>query len=261
MSIQSFFSFLQQKIPAKPCPLIAFVGAGGKTSTVHALAQCFAQTGNRVLLATSTKTCIRDRLNQQENLLLSETATSWHETLEQAWHKQKIISVANHIAHEQGKVVGLAKEEITALAQAAVADIILCEADGAARKALKAPAPHEPVIPQDTDFCIGLIGLDILGKPLTEEHVHRAQLFSALTGLAMGEPLSFASLLRLAEHEQGLFKDCQHMPRAVLLNKFDTLALEEKTLVEWNTSLQAQAIPWWYGSLQQNTLHLLHDAK
>ncbi len=50
---------------------------------------------------------------------------------------------------------------------------MIIEADGARKLPIKAPAEHEPVIPEFVNTVITVIGLSGLGKPLTEEWVHR----------------------------------------------------------------------------------------
>ena len=45
-----------------------------------------------------------------------------------------------------------------------LADYVLVEADGAKRFPLKAPAAHEPVIPDETRLVIAVAGLSGVGK-------------------------------------------------------------------------------------------------
>ena len=64
---------------------------------------------------------------------------------------------------------------------------LLIEADGSHQKSLKAPAAYEPPIPEFTDAVVVVAGLSALGKPLTDEHVHRAEIFSQLSGLPINQ--------------------------------------------------------------------------
>ena len=97
-----------------------------------------------------------------------------------------------------------------------MADYFLVEADGAAGRPVKAPAPHEPVIPLSTTDLIGVIGIDALGLSLQEENVFRSQIFSRLTGLNLGEKVGVEALAFLICHPEGLFKGvppgcCRHL--------------------------------------------------
>jgi molybdenum cofactor cytidylyltransferase len=48
---------------------------------------------------------------------------------------------------------------------------------------LKVPADHEPVIPAFVDLVVTTAGLDVIGKPLTSEYCHRAELAKSLLGI------------------------------------------------------------------------------
>ena len=53
--------------------------------------------------------------------------------------------------------------------------LIAIEGDGSRRRPVKAPAPHEPVIPDCTTHLVAVAGLDGLGLPLDEPYVHRPE--------------------------------------------------------------------------------------
>jgi probable selenium-dependent hydroxylase accessory protein YqeC len=80
---------------------------------------------------------------------------------------------------------------------------LLIEADGSRQKPLKAPAEHEPPIPDFSDVVIYVAGLSALGKPLHEDHVHRAEQFSQLSGLPLGVPITPQAILTALTHPQG----------------------------------------------------------
>ncbi len=84
---------------------------------------------------------------------------------------------------------------------------LLYEADGASRRHIKAPAAHEPVISPLTDICVYVIGLDTIGQIMSEESVHRPELFSAVTGRPPGEPIQTEDLISLAVHPNGGLKN------------------------------------------------------
>lgn len=100
---------------------------------------------------------------------------------------------------------------------------LLIEADGSRQKPLKAPAEHEPPIPAFAEIVVHVSGLSALGKPLNEENIHRAKIFSALTGLAIGETIAPQTLLKYLTHPQGALKNIpQNAKRIALLNQAET---------------------------------------
>ncbi len=102
---------------------------------------------------------------------------------------------------------------------------IIVEADGAARKPLKAPAFHEPVIPHSTDWLVGVIGLNSVRKPLSDEWVFRPDLYAEITGLAPGDPVTEASIAASITHDQGIMKGCPAgAARIAFLNMADNPA-------------------------------------
>lgn len=100
---------------------------------------------------------------------------------------------------------------------------LLIEADGARGRPLKAPAAHEPAIPDFVDTVVVVAGLGGLGQPLTDEFVHRPHLFSTLSGLPLNEPVTPEALLRVLTHPEGGLKNIPpHARRVALLNQADT---------------------------------------
>ncbi len=104
---------------------------------------------------------------------------------------------------------------------------LLIESDGSRRKSLKAPTEHEPAIPEFSDTVIVVAGLSALGKPLNDEHVHRAEIFSELSGLPINQPITPDTITRVLTHPQGGLKNIPITARRViLLNQADTPELQ-----------------------------------
>lgn len=55
---------------------------------------------------------------------------------------------------------------------------LLIEADGSRRHPVKAPAEHEPPIPDFVDTVVVTVGLSALGQPCTTDWVHRPEICS-----------------------------------------------------------------------------------
>ena len=104
---------------------------------------------------------------------------------------------------------------------------ILIEADGSRLHPLKAPADHEPPIPEFVETVVVVAGLSGLGKPLTEEFAHRPEIFARLSDLAIGETITPESLVRVLTHPEGGLKNIpEKARRVVLLNQADTPELQ-----------------------------------
>ncbi|WP_319542159.1 selenium cofactor biosynthesis protein YqeC, partial [uncultured Pseudodesulfovibrio sp.] len=140
-----------------------------------------------------------------------------------------------------------------------IADTILVEADGAARKPLKAPAKHEPVIPIMSELCVGIMGLDAMNQILSEQIVHRSDIFSNMTGATLGDEITPAHMLRMAVNPGGMFKGCPpSCERKVLLNKVDIAdgqAKVDRFITELTKNDTPPAISWFAGSCRQQTMH------
>jgi probable selenium-dependent hydroxylase accessory protein YqeC len=230
--------------------LIAFTGAGGKTSLIRWLASHFQLKSQRVIITTTTKIFPFPG----EKVLLQDDGPDFMGRIRHAFGQSSCITLARKFDPVSGKLIGLDKETVTLLHKAGMADMILVEADGAARKPLKAPAEHEPVIPAGTDLCIAVMGLDAAYRPLIESRVHRHQKFSRITGLTVGGDVTPVHMTRIAMASQGLFKGCSpECELRVFLNKTDIpggLALVDEFQYTLSTIEQPGNIGWFAGSIR-----------
>ncbi|MBU4277900.1 MAG: putative selenium-dependent hydroxylase accessory protein YqeC [Proteobacteria bacterium] len=194
--------------------LVSLVGAGGKTSLLEALASEQAADGKAVLATTTTQ------VFRPSGAVLIEPHEDWlPERIERLLTPGACLTVASESSLVEGraKLKGLAPPSVDWLWEAAVAPLILVEADGARRMPLKAPRTHEPVIPMTTTVLVGVLGLAGVGQPVDEEHVLGAAEFCAVTGAAPGQPVEPAHLAALATHPKGLFKKAPARIRKVLV--------------------------------------------
>ena len=120
------------------------------------------------------------------------------------------------------KILGFSGKTVDQLWKSGRFDWIIVEADGAKRKPLKACNAAEPVIPNCTEHLILVAGLDALGHPLCEDHVHRALIFSQNSGLSLGTPLDTMHMARgLAVEMQKIDLVHPGALKYVVLNKAD----------------------------------------
>ncbi len=208
---------------SKPVRL-AFVGAGGKTTALFALAR---QLSRPVWVTGSThfatwQASLADHHIHLFNLCELEEI--------RARSLDEVLLITGSEKAE-GRLSGLDKDLLNALHRLAVEKQVhlLIEADGSRQKPLKAPAVHEPALPTFVDIVVVVVGLSGLGKPLCQEWVHRPEIFSRLSGLSLGETISLQSVAKVLKHPQGGLKNIPDGARKVaLLNQADTLDLQEQ---------------------------------
>ncbi|MBG0791339.1 MAG: putative selenium-dependent hydroxylase accessory protein YqeC [Desulfovibrionaceae bacterium] len=198
--------------------LISFTGAGGKTTLIQWFAEIALAAKRRVVVTSTTKIFPPSG----ERLVLEADGPGFMARAGEALSASPLVVVACRFDHAGGKLIGLRPETVTALHDSGMADVILVEADGAARKPLKAPNDTEPVIPRGTDLCVAVMGLDAAYRPLDEATVHRHEIFARITQAPLGEPIRPESMIRVATAPDGLFKGCPaDVDRVVFLNKAD----------------------------------------
>jgi probable selenium-dependent hydroxylase accessory protein YqeC len=200
--------------------VIAIVGAGGKTSLMYALAREFL-TQNETVISTTSAKIAPPTPNQSPKLLLLEDDPDLRELPEQL-ARFRHVTVGRAVIPPHGKLDGI--PELTIGRCLDVADRVIVEADGAARRSIKAPEDWEPVIPSFANLVIPVVGLDCVGKPASEHRVFRVERFLALTGLRRGETISPESVAKLLSSDDGALKgvgeDASVTP---FLNKLDLL--------------------------------------
>lgn len=205
----------------EPRGVLSLTGGGGKTSIMFHLARLLARSGKRVLTTTTTKILVPER-EQSETLLVN---TEPDRILLQASDSLRTINHITAAAHnlDNGKLHGFPPEAIGIFRESGLFDWILVEADGAARRPLKAPAEHEPVIPPDTSVLVAVAGLEVIGSPLSEELVFRSECAGTLMNLSAGEIITELALSLLLAHPLGSFKGAPPPARRfIFLNKADT---------------------------------------
>jgi probable selenium-dependent hydroxylase accessory protein YqeC len=198
---------------------IALVGGGGKTTTMFAFARALKEEGRRVLVTTTTNIFMPQE-DQYDRLILSDAPDA---ALFANIRPGTVTCLAGTVMEGKKKLKSIDPVFLDHLHTNALFDAVIVEADGARRLPIKAPAEYEPVIPACATLTVGCIGLDALGLPVDEEHVHRPQLLCAATGAQPNEILGVEHIVRLITAPDGLFKGAPGTGRTtVLLNKADT---------------------------------------
>ncbi|NWF68936.1 MAG: putative selenium-dependent hydroxylase accessory protein YqeC [Chloroflexi bacterium] len=148
--------------------VVAFVGAGGKTSALVRLGYELADMGWRVLATTTTRIG-QDQLPFFPQHLPYDINT---DKLSALLNEQRFVFLRAEV--RAGKVYGPPLDWFPRLLDSSDSDVLLIEADGARGLPLKAPYGHEPVIPAETSLVVPVASMAVLGQPLDEKHVYNA---------------------------------------------------------------------------------------
>jgi molybdenum cofactor cytidylyltransferase len=213
---------LAQALRVSSSPRIAFSGAGGKTTAVFQLAR---QLSSPVIITATSHLSL-----WQTGLADAHIITEAPPPLEELEHGLKgVILITGEIDGERTKPIH--DSLLNWLQQFCGYHSIplLIEADGSREKPLKAWAEHEPPVPSFVDLVVHVVGLTGLEKSLIDEHVHRVEIFSKLSGLNTGETITEDSLIRVLTSQEGGLKNVPATARRiVLLNQADTPELQSR---------------------------------
>jgi probable selenium-dependent hydroxylase accessory protein YqeC len=234
--------------------LVCFVGAGGKTTAMFALAQALKSLNKRILITTTTNIfypkqheCDAVIVNEKPNTGIFHSIT-----------KGSITVFGSEIVNER-KLAGVNTLFIEKLYQEELFDCMLVECDGSKRKPIKAAAYYEPAMPASTTKTIGVIGLDAVGKPIDEKYVHRPELFCSVVNRRMGELIDTEVVVNLIVSPQGLFKGAPDgSAKYVLLNKAENAQAKVNAGAILTGLLKRDTIPLDYciiGSVAQGTIY------
>ncbi len=161
--------------------VIAYVGAGGKTTLLKRHAREYRDRGLKVLVTTSTHMFL------EPDALATDNAARIVLQLEKTGY-----AMAGRPAGE--KIEALSQETYRAVCERA--DLVLLEADGSKHMPIKFPNDSEPVLYDNVEKTIVVCGLHALGRPLREA-AHRLDLVRQCLGISEDTPITPEHILRL----------------------------------------------------------------
>lgn len=202
----------------------AFVGGGGKTSTIYELAHELSTKGYRVIVTTTTKMYI-PRLDQVETLLIHPTI----DEIKKAFLTHYCIGIGGDV--QESKILGVTEEALKQMKE--LADYVLVEADGSKRLPIKVPGQNEPVIPKVADHVIALVGMSGLGQKL-EDCCFRKEETMALLDVNEAHVINKEELVAIITSSNGLKKGIESKSFTVLLNQMDVI--NDKNLSKYMVS-------------------------
>lgn len=206
--------------------IISLVGGGGKTTIMYELAAYFAGQGKRVVCMTTTH-ILQPQLCFAQAAQAEPVYAANFAEVRQLWERG-CYAVIGTMEAGTGKLVS-PREELLRLALQE-SDIVLIEADGAKHMPCKLPAEHEPVLLEESDLVIAVVGLDALGNTL-EEACFRWQLGRELFASSCNLLIDEDKLANIITSDRGSRKSLEAREYYVTLNKCDLVALERALLL------------------------------
>ena len=201
-ALEYFFPFLKER-----GHVISIVGAGGKTTLMYKLAQAYARKGNRVVITTTT------HMKRPENY---PVAGNKEEMLRMLSEHRIVVAGADVPGGKMTMAVSMGLADYMM-----ASDVVLIEADGAKCLPCKVPVEKEPVIPEQSDIVLGVMGLDTVGEPLGQICFRKEK---AKELLQTGEQhlMTEKDMAEILSSEWGTRKGVGKREYYVVLNKCDT---------------------------------------
>lgn len=195
--------------------MVCVVGAGGKKSTLYALAERL----DRAVVTATVRIPIFDPA------VATVEVTDDPVGALRAADRWPLGLVPEQ--ERSDRYLGYAPAEVDAIAAADVADAVLVKADGARMREFKAPDASEPVIPATADTVLPVVSAHVVGKPLTAEYVHRPERVADIAGLDLGEPIRPTDVAAVLASDRGGLKDVPEGATIVpVVNKVDDADLQ-----------------------------------
>ena len=223
--------------------LVAIVGGGGKSSLMFALGR---ELPGRVVMTTTTR--IFAAQTSQAAVSCSLDDEKWEQQLGAFESNLLVIGGV-----EGERAVGVPPELPAHMLARPDVTFVVVEADGSRMLPVKAPAEHEPVIPDETSLLVAVVGVDALAGPISEI-AHRPERVCAITGRGPDEYLTPETLAVLLTSSEGGLKDVPPAARvAVLINKVESPSQREvaRTVADYALR-EARVERIAFGALQGN---------
>ena len=154
--------------------VIAFCGAGGKTSCIHAIRDYCLAKNKTVLVTTTTHMFLEEGCVSNVKDIIEKLDKDGYAfagipmSADRTGAKAASTGSARDLLikpRRQDKISAISNDE--RLLAEMHADVSLIEADGARCLPFKAPKPWEPVIPEETTDIVLVMGMDAEGKRIS----------------------------------------------------------------------------------------------
>ncbi len=206
---------------------IAWVGSGGKTTLMFAIANQFY---TNAILSTTTHLGIEERSLASESLDLGVKSIKTILNRHSVYPKNTLI-YKGYSGPDSLKINAPSLDELKLISRwcSTHSFPLFIEADGSRRTALKAPADHEPAIPEwVTTVCL-VAGLGSVGKEINEKNVFRHHRFNTLTNTNEGDLLNLDQLFNYLIDPSGGLKNIPSGAKKILfLHQADLITLSHE---------------------------------
>ncbi|MGB7340900.1 MAG: selenium cofactor biosynthesis protein YqeC [Phototrophicaceae bacterium] len=190
--------------------VVAFIGAGGKTSALIGLGYELLDQQWRILATTTD-------VIDEEQLQLIPHAMPYDanpENISQALNEHGFVFVYDRIYN--GKVYGPAIEWTQQVLDTIDSDILLIEADSSDGRPFKAPYPNEPMIPNEASIVVPIASLSALDQPLDETHIYNPQAMIEKYGFYEGGNVRSAWIAQVLRDDEFGLKGIPEKSRVVV---------------------------------------------
>lgn len=222
---------------------LSFVGSGGKTTALIRLAQEWPS----IALLAATAHIGKNQIDSIKKHFI------WMPDHDHQISRLNTTSIITGPAYDQNRLEGIDTmlwDDLENLANQQNVPLFI-ESDGSKMKPVKAPARHEPPIPPWVNHVVVSVGLSAVGKELNEQNIHRAEIFSSITGLEMEKPVSLQSITKMLIHPEGGLKNIPEKARKTILlnqvdfinNRSDLASIEEEVLGHFDSVIIASLKP------------------
>lgn len=181
---------------------IAFVGGGGKTTTIKRLAQDFNDRGSGCVVMTTTNMYYEPLVYGMEKIIqklrFGETVFVG-EKLE----KNGILKIASP------------KKEVLNFLMSLDEYPVLIEADGSKGRPIKIQRSHEPVVPENIKKVVLVVGIDALYGEISDVFA-RPEDYKGRSNV-----LTVKEMAKIVVEKNGMFKDIDDKEVTILINKVD----------------------------------------
>ncbi len=201
MNISKVFGFTSNES-------VAVVGSHGKTSLCITLA--IENSEKKVALTTTTKIFPISK----DDLQVKNFYNFYDKELPKSL--QKGVNVFGNSC-KNDKISSLSGEELKHVHH--ISDIFIYEADGSKAKPLKAWNEYEPVILEDATSVIGIIPINVFGKKVHEEFIHRFELFCEIFNVKKNDKIDEKLFINIIGE---MFKKVPpNAKKILLLNRYE----------------------------------------
>lgn len=246
----SFYRLINEDPGKIKGQIVSVIGGGGKSSLLQKLGRELVNQNLRVILTSTTKF----QPFPQTGFVLVKDGRDFSTELKNLLGELKVAQVAKDF-YEKDRFLGVSIPVVQELSR--FADVIIVEADGCRQRSLKTHKESEPVIPPFSTTVVIICGSDVVGQPLNEKTVHRAEMFSGKWDLPFGVTLTPEIICKELLSPLSYFRNVPIRSAVRLfINKVDTNPIGGKLLAEH--LMRKCEHPVFLGSLREDALTLVN---